>query len=68
MSKQSQDALAAIERVVFQSDKPIVVALTGGLSNSRLSGSVSMLGALSAPYAASDPRMATSTIACDNHF
>jgi len=30
MSKQSQDALAAIERFVFQSDKPIVVALTGG--------------------------------------
>jgi hypothetical protein len=30
MSKQSQDALAAIERVVFQSDNPIVVALTGG--------------------------------------
>jgi hypothetical protein len=30
MSKQSRDALAAIERVVFQSSKPIVVALTGG--------------------------------------
>jgi hypothetical protein len=30
MSKQSQDAIAAIDRVVFQSGKPIVVALTGG--------------------------------------
>jgi hypothetical protein len=30
MSKQSQDALAAIERIVFQSNKPVVVALTGG--------------------------------------
>jgi hypothetical protein len=31
MSKQSQDALAAIERIVFRSSKPIVVALiTGG--------------------------------------
>jgi hypothetical protein len=30
MSKQSKDALASIERIVFQSDKPVVVALTGG--------------------------------------
>lgn len=30
MSKQSDNALAAIDRVVFQSTKPIVVALTGG--------------------------------------
>lgn len=30
MSKQSDDALAAIDRVVFQAAKPIVVALTGG--------------------------------------
>ena len=30
MSKQSQDALASVERVVFQSSKPVVVALTGG--------------------------------------
>jgi hypothetical protein len=30
MSKQSQDALAAIDRIVFKSSKPIVVALTGG--------------------------------------
>lgn len=30
MSKQSQDALAAVERIVFQSSKPVVVALTGG--------------------------------------
>jgi hypothetical protein len=30
MSKQSQDALAAIDRIVFQSSRPVVVALTGG--------------------------------------
>lgn len=30
MSKQSQDALASLERIVFQSSKPVVVALTGG--------------------------------------
>jgi hypothetical protein len=30
MSKQSQDALASIERIVFRSSKPVVVALTGG--------------------------------------
>src|SRR3984957_6390314 len=30
MSKQSQGALPSVERVVFQSRKPVVVALTGG--------------------------------------
>jgi tRNA A37 threonylcarbamoyladenosine biosynthesis protein TsaE len=30
MSEQSQDARPAIERIVFQSNKPVVVALTGG--------------------------------------
>jgi len=30
MSKQSQEALASIERIVFQSNKAVVVALTGG--------------------------------------
>jgi tRNA A37 threonylcarbamoyladenosine biosynthesis protein TsaE len=30
MSKQRQDALAAVERIVFQLTKPVVVALTGG--------------------------------------
>ncbi len=30
MSKQSKDALASVERIVFQSSKPVVVALTGG--------------------------------------
>ena len=30
MGTQSQDALASVERIVFQSNKPVVVALTGG--------------------------------------
>lgn len=30
MGTQSQDALASVERIVFQSSKPVVVALTGG--------------------------------------
>jgi|GEM_PF-4296615 len=30
MSKQSEDALASVKRIVFQSSEPVVVALTGG--------------------------------------
>ena len=30
MNKQSQDALASVERIVFQCSNPVVVALTGG--------------------------------------
>jgi hypothetical protein len=30
VSKQSEDALASVERIVFQSSEPVVVALTGG--------------------------------------
>jgi hypothetical protein len=30
MSKQSEDALASVERIVFHSSEPVVVALTGG--------------------------------------